>query len=270
MDDMELALKQVFDWGRVQSQGMDAGTDKPGRLYSDSGGTKILDLESYGLNPYRSRGNRDFADAASFCEYLERYKNESTFLTGSYSTYDTTAILNPNTKETPDWEDFEATLKLVKDPEWIAWTAHDGKQFSQVEFADFIEDHANEVDESDDGISPARLIEVALNLRETTESVFESKLNISNGMYQMAFREDIQEQERNTIKVPTQFVINLRPFRGSAAVIMLVRLRYRITSEKKAIFFYKLDRPDRILDEALNVIWKSVETLSSLTVLRTP
>jgi uncharacterized protein YfdQ (DUF2303 family) len=260
------ALQKVFQWGKEHFV-RENKTDAPTLLtFSQDGDAVITELEKYGNYPTRKRGCLKFADVKSFSNYVKFHAQGGTVIQGFYGTTDTLATINGNDCDTPGWCDFGARLELVRSPEWIEWTSHNGKPFTQVEFADFIEDQAHIVEEPE----PARLIEVALNLRENKDVRFESKINVANGAYSLVFTESINDPTKGTFKVPTEFTICLRPFRGAQPVQMLVRLRYRVSSEGKASFFYKLDRADRVLESALEDIWKGVEEGTGLPVLRAP
>lgn len=260
------ALQKVFDWGREKFW-KELSTDSPTLLsFAESGDAIITELEKYGNTPSRKRGCLKFADVKGFCTYVKEHSEDGTVIQGYYGSTDTLATLNGSSSNQPGWGDFGARLELVKSPEWIEWTAHNGTPFNQVEFADFVEDQAHIVEDPE----PARLIEVALNLRENKDVRFDSKINMANGSYSLIYTESVTDQTKGAFKVPTEFTICLRPFRGAGVVQMLVRLRYRVSSEGKASFFYKLDRPDRVLETALEEIWKGVEEGCGLPVLRAP
>lgn len=267
-DDSE-GIKQVYDWGAEQFV-KNLETDAPVLLtfQGEEHVVKLTELERFLNKPVRKKGDLALADVDSFAEYVNTHKADGTILVGSYHTTDTVATLNHHAKGegSTGWSDHKATLRLVKSPEWIAWREHDGKTFSQSEFADFIEDQSHIVEEP----SPARLIEIALNLRIKKDVLFDSKINIQNGSVTLAYTEDVQNQTKHTLVIPDSFTIALRPFRGAGVVQMLVRLRFRVGSDGKATFFFKLDRPDRVLEEALDDIWAGVEKATALKVLRAP
>lgn len=267
-DQLADALSNVYHWGK-ERWNLNPETHTPILItMAEDGATVITELEKFGLRPTAKRGSQTFADVKSFCAYIKEHYQAGTILVGSYGSTDTKATFDWHSSEHPGFGDHTSILKLVKSPEWTEWIGSNGKPFSQTDFADFIEDQAHIVDESE-GVDPARLIEVALNLRANVDCRYESKINMANGAYQLAYTESVTDQTKGSFKVPASFTITLRPFRGAKPVQMLVRLRYRV-KDGAAMFHYKLDRPDRVLETALEEIWKGVEEGSGLPVLRAP
>jgi uncharacterized protein YfdQ (DUF2303 family) len=188
-------------------------------------GDTIHSLEEFESAPYRIKEHRQFADVASFAEYYKTFARGVTKLFGSLKNKSVTAIFDYHGPDAPSWATHKAELVSTVTPEWEAFRAANGKWFSQLEFAEFLEQWNHIV------IDPeaAEIIEVALNLSGSTEGRFAAKINRHNGAVSMTYEEDTVT---NQVRVPAKIAISCSPFVHSPLVDVLVLLRFRIQEGK--------------------------------------
>ena len=228
-------------------------------------GTSLLSLEDRLPAPVRVRENHRFIDADSFSGYVNRFKKPETILVASVSDLTLTAHIDYHGDDgTPSWSTHNANLVSIFSPDWTAWVEGNEQTMSQVEFAEFIEDQNHCIIEPE----AAAMIELALNLQSNTDVTFASKINISNGLATLSYSESPSSGSQN-MSFPTKLHICVPPFRGSDPVDLHVRMRYRINGHSPKIF-YKLDRPERVVELALRDEWEKAGKAIGLPVLVGP
>lgn len=213
--------------------------------------------------PTRHTGRATFNDAASFIRYVGEYSGAAT----ARLYYQVTpspafvAVLNHRTAGSPSWGDHRAVYNAPLSPEWKTWTASDGKRMKQEEFALFIEQNLPDV------IMPtaAEFLELAQNFQATKAVNFASGTRLGNGQNQLVYEETIQARagERGQLEIPETFTLGIPVFEGDAAYSLIARLRYRI-QDGKLVLWYDLDRPHKIIDDAVKQLRVAIEAETGL------
>lgn len=149
-----------------------------------------------------------------------------------------------------------ATLQLRLSREWTEWAAIDGKLLGQAEFAQFLEDHLSTIAEPDGGT----LLDVAQTLQATTSTAFKQQAILANGQRQFRFEETVEARagQSGELKIPSELTLVLRPFQGSEGVGIAARFRFQIREGRLSLGI-KLAEPDRVLEEAFNLIVATVQ-----------
>lgn len=223
---------------------------------------EIHDLEHMLVNPMRKKGDVRVIDPDSFAEYFDNHADESTLLTASEQNLTIEAVIDHHGKNIPGWCDHILTMKLQRSKDWDKWVRHDGQVMSQTAFADFIEEMDYTIVEP----SAASIIEIVTKIRLVCDKKFESKVNRTDGSVTFSYSDEIK-QESGQLKMPTQMIVNMKPFKGAAAADVLVRIRYRL--ENASIrFVYQMVRPDAIVEEAFESVVANVEKLTGAKALR--
>jgi uncharacterized protein YfdQ (DUF2303 family) len=207
-----------------------------------------------------------FHDVAPFIAYVRDFKDQHSriFYTqeGSFAavldhhcSYNvTTPEVQQITKPMPRHGDHIAILNLQRSPEWKLWAAQSEEVMQQGDFAEFLEDNANDILNPD----PASMLEVATSLHATTGAVFRRAFNQANGQVQFQFDENIDAKVAGgTKEVPTTFQIGLRPFMGCHRYPIECRLRFRVNGGNLA-FHFKALQMDWMTETALDAIVKRV------------
>lgn len=229
-------------------------------LQDPDGGQKVENLERFLKPPsdwYARRGAGQFADVASFCAYVQRFRTPEVLLTADPHGHCLAAQLDyhqAGEKGIAGLVLHTAKLTLRGDPAWKAWNDIDGRSIGQVGFAEFLEDHLREIAEPDG----AAVLEAASNLQAKKNVEFESGINLTNGAVQLRFLETVESKGKGMLTVPDHFVLSLPVYEFGDPVRLDVRLRWRI-QEQKLSFVVKLDRPDLAQKEAFAAVMAAVE-----------
>lgn len=195
-------------------------------------------------------------DVESFTNYWNLYSDADSRVFADRDGGKFTAVLDYHVSDdgrlhTARWGTHKAVLQLRHTEEWTAWLAKSGQKMTQAEFAEFIEDNAPDIFEPPSAI----MLELATTLDATTSAQFEQATNLHNGQVQLSFREDVKGTfggaEKKT--VPREFKIQVSVYEGQPLIVVVARIRYRITGGKLTIW-YDLLHTDRRKREAFELV----------------
>lgn len=206
--------------------------------------------------PPARRGTTLLHDLESFIEHVKRHA-----IPGTTALYlDTaaevvTAIYNGAREgaEGSGWGDDRAAVKLAASPEWAEWTAQSGKVMSQAAFADWIEEHLEEIappEEGSDHAKPLELLSMARDLQIHTAGTFKRKVDTRTGTGSLVYS---SEHGEGSTKIPRAFGVALRPWEGADAFRIEARLRFSLEGST-ARFTYTLHR----VDEVWRTAWRKL------------
>jgi uncharacterized protein YfdQ (DUF2303 family) len=213
-------------------------------------------LEGWLPDPTRPRGATTLYDAGDFNAYVHRLATPSTTVWGNEERASFTAVFNDHASGyAAGWRDHTATLQLKNDPEWTAFLQRDGKYFSQLEFAEFLQDYGMLFAEPDG----ATLLEIATSFKAHRKAEFSSEVNLDTGDASFSYTEITTQkaQRAGQIDVPKEFIVGLSPFLGMPPVAMRARLRWDVSNGNLQIGF-RLVRPDLVKREAFADIRQTI------------
>ena len=219
-------------------------------------GYELRNLESMLSAPPRKRGTTVVYDADSFIAYVSDHQTEDTRLYARIvigndaSSMTAIAVINDHGKEAAAWQDFRCSLEPSNSFEWTTWSSHNRKEFTQGEFASFLEDHMQDVVSVEGSPSGADILQMALNLEINADRKLSSKINLQSGGWQLEFVEDENKDTRARMRVFERFSIGIPVFEGGRTAYPVgARLKYRV-KDGKVIFWFELIRPDLVYREA--------------------
>ena len=229
-----------------------------GRPYRITEAGAIETVERLCFQPTFRRGDVGFYEALSFSRFVKRFRNNSTVIFADalgQSGPRFTAVLDyhPGGPEqgTAQWDFFRAVLPLRHTPAWLVWSAANGKQMAQADFAQFLEDNIPDIAEP----AGALLVEIARTLEANSAVAFQSHIRADNGSHRFGWVETVtgsaQTAKDGKIDIPAEITLLLQPFEGSKQYQIKARLRYRLAGGKVTLGF-DLVRMQDVLKEAFN------------------
>ena len=226
-------------------------------------GAQVQDLESYLGEPLRKKGVVVLNDVGSFVGYVNAEKSESTRLYGLFKDPGFVAVFNDHDGEGPGWKDYRAQYACPLSTEWRTWTGSSGKQMTQAEFAAFIENNLPDI-----AIPPAAdMLEISRSLEAKKKVNFASGIRLSNGQNELTYEEQVSgTAAKGKLTVPEEFTIGVQVLEGGTKYAISARLRYRIADGGALTIWYELIRPHKILEDAVQAVWKEIEQKTELTV----
>lgn len=216
---------------------------------------RVDSLERWLPAPTRIRESITLTEVRSFIDYWQAFANDSSVIFADIENKRFRAVFDYHTPAAPAWGEHSATLLCRLSTEWKAWSEKNQKPFDQAGFAEFIEMNALDI------VSPdsAEMVQIALTLQAKTNIEFKSGIRLQNGQVQLGYQETINGTagENGQLQIPEKFELGIRVFQGGEKYKVEAFLRYRIR-DGKLTFFYQLIRPERILEDAFELVKKQI------------
>jgi uncharacterized protein YfdQ (DUF2303 family) len=226
-------------------------------------GYVLHDLEKSLDAPSRLRGTTKLRDVKSFVAMFNEFKWPAAKMYGTVNPAAFVGVLNGHSATTgPGWGDHRVSYDCPVSPEWKTWTASNKKAMNQADFAQFIEDNLPDL------LDGATLLEVSRTLQAKKKVNFASGIRLSDGQNQFTYEEEIQGTAggKGQFKVPETFELGIAVFEGGPLYKVTARLRYRIDEGRLALW-YDLERPHKILEDAVKAVWSEIEAGTGTTIL---
>lgn len=223
---------------------------------------EVHDLEKMLAAPTRKRGRIEYRDVDSFCRAIAEQATEATRLYGNQAAPSFAAVFNDH-GASPGWRDHIANYACPLSVEWKTWTGANKRQMNQEAFAQFIEDNAP------DCITPdsATMIEISRSLEAKKKVNFASGVRLSNGQNVLTYEEEISGTAgKGTLQVPEVFTVGISALEGGPKYAVKARLRYRIADKGALTMWYDLERPHKVLEDAVREVCAFIETTTGRKV----
>lgn len=219
--------------------------------------------------PRRKSGTVQLKELASLVQYCtDQIDDGSADMGYIYADPDTrkiTAVFNDQrSTESPGWRDHRAEFKAEYTTEFAKWLGKNHNQFTQNEFAEFIEDNMADITEP----AATAMLEMATTIQAKTDINFSSAKRLQNGQVQLAYTESIDARAgaNGAMEIPKEFALGLRIFKSGDGYKLKARLKYRLNSGNIK-FWYELDRPERAVEDAFSGYVDTLREKSGYQVL---
>ncbi|NUO57275.1 MAG: DUF2303 family protein [Hamadaea sp.] len=220
--------------------------------------------EKLAPTPRRKKGTVHVQDADSFIAYLEKHGLPQSEVYADLARMSLVGVINAHQEAVYDEAresgaghgDHRVQLELVQTDAWKAWVGKDKTAMRQQEFAEFLEDRANDVTDPD----AATMLEIAQSLFATTGVDFKSAHRLSDGQVAFRYEETTNARAGHTgeLEIPSRFAIAIAPFEGCPPVELIARFRYR-TGPQGLTLFYALLNPADVAREAFEAYVDTVD-----------
>lgn len=228
-------------------------------VFVHSKDSQITSLEGLRLNPVRAHRQVTLHDLPSFVMFAASQQTANAMIRPFLfaDRHAKSLKLFPEyhgNEESLSWLDNSAYLKVEPSRELAIWKAKENHRFSQVEFAEFIDENVGDIARP----SGSEMLTIAQTLEATRTETFKSAVRVSNGDIQFAWNSEATGA--SDTRVPDKFYLAIPIFDGDPQRIEVqVKLYYRI-HEGKLSFFFKLYR----LQDVMDTLWQEmVSTLSN-------
>lgn len=177
------------------------------------------------------------------------------------------AVFNDIKRDQPNWRDQVAKYEPEKSIEWGDWNSNNKKRMSQIEFAEFLDEHiADIVGDGKRAPSAAEVLEAVTNLNDVRNVTFGSKVSLANGMASFVYTEKSPSGavSEGHVSVPAEFLIGIPVFEDGPAYTIRAKLRYRIDrSGGELRLWYELQQLQRVFAKAMEAHVQKLEELLS-------
>lgn len=201
------------------------------------------EIEQWRQRPERAVGTARVDTLASFVDLLNRHKTEhaAIFARAQWPKPSLTAVIDYHKLDhEPAWGRHRILYEFPLTEEFTTWVENNGTAMSQLDFAQFLEDHAPELAAPTDDEarkfgepfkerfgSPAELITLSRGLEVFVGARVKRQERLQSGERVIEFTSENRDAQGNQIDVPGVFMISLPPFVDGAPVRIPARLRYR-------------------------------------------
>jgi uncharacterized protein YfdQ (DUF2303 family) len=223
-------------------------------------------------HPLRRRGTATFTELASFTAHVNRFKDEASVIFADTETPTLTAVLDysPGGEgAAPRWGQHRSVYSLPLSEKWQLWVAHDAEPMGQEAFAQFVEDHLDDIrsptGDSGDSDLPAAadLLTMARNLVIRSRGEFSRSINPVTGESALVSK---HENTSESTKIPRGFLLGIPVFEAGALYAVEARMRFSMLNGRPT-FAYALVNPDEKLRDAFNEVRMLAEARTGLPVL---
>lgn len=201
--------------------------------------------DEYRAQPRRATGAYTHGTVESFIRYVQRHHSaDATTVWIDQINARVRAVLNDHAEDLPGWGDHNASVALVKTPEWTHWLKNDGQYLDQEAFAEHLQDGITEIVDP----AAATMLEVAQTIQGKTKADWKTATRLDNGEVAFTYQEEIEAKAGRSghLEIPQRMVLTIVPFYGEQPAVIEARLRYRIHQGNLKIG-YKLERPHEIV-----------------------
>lgn len=220
-----------------------------------------LDLEKHLPHPRRTEAKARFSTVASFLEYVKRHATEGSVAWCQFNpqTFDLdfTAVFDEHTKDAAGWRSHRALFAPDFSAEWKAWKGMDKKAFSQIDFAQWIQEHDDDIAVANGLPSSLQMLEMATNFVMNEERTLKSAVRLQSGGMRLTYVADADKGTTEEMRMFERFGLGIPVFHGCPAWSIGARLKYRNNSGKLS-FHYELIRADRVHDGAAKELIEQV------------
>lgn len=221
-----------------------------------------VDLEALLPNPRRTKATAAFTDTASFLAYVKRHATEGTVAWCNFNpqtfALDFTAVIDEHEKDKAGWRAHRAALKPEMSAEWKAWKSQDKSALAQVAFAEWIQEHEDDIATAAGLPTSLQMLEMATNFVMNEERSLKSAVKLQSGGVRLTYIADPDAGTTETMSMFDRFGLGIPVFHGGAAWSIGARLKYR-NNGGKLTFTYELIRADRVHDGAAKELIKTIK-----------
>jgi uncharacterized protein YfdQ (DUF2303 family) len=168
-----------------------------------------------------------------------------------------TAVFDDHTKVKPGWRAHQAVLAPDMSAEWKAWKGKDRQAMSQVQFAEWVQDHDEDIAAANGMPSSLQMLDMATNFVAHEEHSLKSAVRLQSGGVRLSYIADADKGTVDSMQMFERFGLGIPVFHGGAPWSITARLKYRNNSGKLS-FFYELVRADRVHDGAAKELIEQV------------
>lgn len=201
-------------------------------------------------SPARRKGTSHHTELDSFISHINRMKESSTTIWANIDRCVFTAIYNydpeGSKQDAAGWMDHVAKYTCPISPEWEAWSDMQNNSMSQSQFAEWIDEHIDDLVESEGFPKPIEVEEMVRNLQIHTKGQYSKKIDPTTGQYALVCKE---EHTTDSTKIYRAFKVALRVFDGGDKYGVDIRLRFRM-EDKAPRFSYTMHRHEELKRDA--------------------
>lgn len=222
---------------------------------------KVHDLEQYLPAPRATHATASFADTDSFLAYVKRHANDGSVVWCNFNpqtfALDFTAVVDEHAKDSPNWRRHVAKYKPELSAEWKAWKGQDRNSHPQVAFAEWIQEHDEDILAADGYPSSLQMLTMATEFVANSEKTLKSTVRLQSGGVRLTYIDTADDATQAAMTMFEKFRLGIPVFHGGNGWPLDARLKYS-TARGALAFRYELVRADRVHDMAAKKLIEAV------------
>ena len=240
---MKDALQHLFDAIKpyVRVEGADQA------VVAHSTTTRLNSLEEFNQQPNRIRQVARLTSSASFCAYINRFKNPETSVYIDVAKGKFAAVIDHHAPEAPQWGSHEAVFTPQKSLEWQSWAALHEKWLSQFDFAQTLEMLLDTIYRPEPNI----VLQAALRFQANDNMTLVSAKNLDTGAVNYHFQ---KENAHEDVSFPHRITLFMPIYDNENVAEYEARIRFRNTDGQLSFKFSFVQAPAKIERDALLAI----------------
>lgn len=222
--------------------------------------------------PRRRKGTAQHQELPSFIEHVNRFKDADSAIFADIAQTKLTAVLDyhpSGADKGPRWGEHRSVYTCPKSRQWLLWTSHQERAFTQEAFGEFVD--ANMADlaspsaggaVSTDVAEPAAVLTMARNLVVLTKGEYSRAINPTTGESSLVNK---IENESTSTKIPRAFLLQLPVFENGTLYAVEARVRFAMR-DGRPTFSFVLYQPEKIVQDAFGAVRDEVKKGTGLPV----
>lgn len=222
--------------------------DCDSQLIAHPSSVNIASLEKFQVAPNRIKRNLDLLSCNSFCDYVNRFKEEDTSVYLDANGGRFLAVLDHHGPDKPQWTGHNVRFVPKRSIEWGQWTRVHGEKLTQLELAEFIELNLNDIKTPE----PNVMLQAALAFEANEKLTLASSINLDDGGTRFNFT---KENVNKSVTFPHRIQIEIPVYENDKPRVLDVRIRYKADSDGVLTFtLWMADSAQRIeRDELIGI-----------------
>ena len=299
--DLAAVINAATEFGKIDILPITAGGAGAASVASVPTGRTLVDLkpflDKYATKPDRRVGQATLQDLDSLAAWANRHKDAGSVLfcnvhpsNPSMTVYIDYHMEGEDNEASARFGGFKGHYAFPLEKRWKEWMEKDGKFISQVDFADFIDDHVNDLlapavnvdgngaplatqpDEVSRFLAmvggrtaqPNEVVTLSRGLAVTASGKASMKVDIQSGEVSAMFEEVHTDSNGVKLDVPKLFLIAIPVFHLTNLFYRVpVRIRYRV-AEGKVVWQFKMFGAAEIFDQAVRDAAAKVQEATGL------
>lgn len=216
-------------------------------------GVGLESLEQFMPAPLRIKRNLRVKTVESFVRYFNEFYEDASRIYADGDTVMIRGVLDDHTdRDGPQWCDHSVTYSCPYSREWLAWTKNDRKKCSQVDFAEWLEDHTADI------VEPigTDLLNLCNQLQIHRKATYGSSQRLASGEHSFSYSE---ENQSGTVEIPSMIKLGVPVFVDGAVYAVDARFKYRL-EEGRLVLWYELVNPQKYVEDAFAAILDQIRS----------
>lgn len=232
---------------------------------------KQHDLEAFLPAPRATKATAVFADTDSFLAYVKRHANSGSVVWCNFNpqtfALDFTGVIDEHAKDAPAWRRHTAKYKPELAAEWKAWKGKDRESQPQLAFAEWIQEHDEDILAADGYPSSLQMLTMATEFVANSEKALKSTVRLQSGGVRLTYVDTDDDATQAAMTLYEKFRLGIPVFHGGNGWPLDARLKYS-TAKGLLTFRYELVRADRVHELAAKKLIEAVrEGLGAVPLL---